>query len=88
MKLTNEDKQLLEKWGYPDSDFEQIEEALKTTITVYEMNNIKISRAKAIEILGREVWLSGVGRSAFHWSAYRENEEKQGVFFNSSRLFK
>jgi hypothetical protein len=36
MKLTNADKELLTKWGYRKTDFEQIERA--TTKTEYESN--------------------------------------------------
>lgn len=86
MKLTKQDKELLTNWGYPKEDFEQIEEA--TRKTVYEMNDEKISTNTVIEVLGRETYLSGISRSAFHWSSYRENENGQGVHFDSSRLFK
>ena len=85
MKLTNKDKQLLTKWGYPEDDFRQIKEA--TTKTKYELNNERISRSKAIEILGREIYLSGIVRSAFHWSAARYKDESQVVYFDSSKLF-
>ena len=85
MKLNKEDKQLLKDWGYPEDDFRQIEEA--TTKTKYELGDEKISRTKVIEILGRELYLSGIARSAFHWSAYRTNENGQGIYFNSSKLF-
>lgn len=87
MKLTDKDKELLSGWGFPDEDFLQIEEAMKETIIVYEMNNKPITRATAIRILGRETYLSGICRSAFHWSSYRNNEKGQGVYFNSSKLF-
>lgn len=93
MKLTKEDKNLLSGWGYPEDDFEQIERALAKTKTTYELFNDEnnedkeISREEAIEILGRETYLSGIGRSAFHWSSVRENEEGQKVYFDSSKLF-
>ena len=86
MELTNEDKALLTKWGYRKEDFEQIERA--TLRTDYELNDEKISLREALEILGREEYLSGISRSAFHWSACRENENGQKVvYFDSSRLF-
>lgn len=88
MKLTVADKELLKKWGYPEKDFEQIEMATEAKCTTYEMNGEKISATKAIEVLGREAYLSGIGRSAFHFTSFRENDNGQGVHFNSSKLFK
>lgn len=86
MKLTKEDKELLIKWGYNSKDFKQIEEA--TNKTEYELDDNRISLTEALEILGRETYLSGISRSAFHWSACRENEKGQRVYFDSSKLFK
>lgn len=86
MKLTNADKELLLKWGHREKDFNQIEEA--TTKTTYEMNDKEISRNEAMEVLGREIYLSSISRSAFHWSAVRENKKGESVYFNSSKLFK
>jgi hypothetical protein len=85
MKLTKTDKELLTKWGCPKEDFKQIEKA--TTKTVYELNDEKISCEKAIEVLGREEFLSGISRSAFHWSSARNNDKGETVFFDSSKLF-
>ena len=85
MKLTKEDKKLLKDWGYPDEDLAQIERA--TTKTIYLVNDEKISRDKAIEILGRETYLNGLSRSAFHWNCGRENTNGVYVHFDSSKLF-
>ena len=85
MKLSNKDREYLKSLGYPEDDFKQIEEA--TTKTIYELNNERISRSKAIEILGREVYLNGIARSAFHWSALRSNDKDESIYFNSSKLF-
>lgn len=85
MKLTKMDRELLIKWGYREEDLNQIEEA--TTKTVYEMNGKKISQKKALEVLGREEYLSGISRSAFHWSSARNNNGDT-VYFDSSKLFK
>ncbi|MEN6312778.1 MAG: hypothetical protein ABFD25_00865 [Clostridiaceae bacterium] len=86
MKLTSEDKELLTKWGHKEGDFDQIERA--TTKTTYEMDSKKISTSEAIDTLGREKYLSGISRSAFHWSACRQNETGDTVCFDSSRLFR
>jgi len=86
MKLTSEDKKVLKENGFKDEDMNQIERA--TIKTVYEMNGEKISQKKALEILGRKEYLSGISRSAFHWSAGRDNEKGETVSFDSSKLFK
>lgn len=75
MKLTNKDKKYLRKCGYLDEDMQQIERA--TRKTVYSINhtslssvfnkNDKISCQEAIELLGRETFLDGIARSAFHF---------------------
>lgn len=85
-KLTDEDKQILREWGYPEEDFPQIEEAARRSR--YEIENKKITCQAAIGILGREKFLSGIARSAFHWTSVRESEDGRYVFFDSSILFK
>lgn len=69
-------------------DKEQIKRALKcTTYTLYDDDKAeKISRKKAIEILGTETFVSGLQRSAFHWTACRSNNDKT-IMFDSSKLF-
>jgi len=86
MKLTSTDKELLINWGYREEDLNQIERA--TTKTTYEMNGKKISVNEVLEVLGRETYLSGISRSAFHWSAVRNNNDGEEVYFDSSKLFK
>jgi len=86
MKLTNNDKELLKEWGYQDDDMKQIEQA--TRKTDYEIDGEKISTKKALDVLGREKYLNGISRSAFHWSSTRSNENGKTVYFDSSRLFK
>lgn len=86
MKLTEEDKAILREMGHEDSDFPQIEEATRRTI--YECDNIRISCDEAIKLLGREEYLSGISRSAFHWSAVRVTWDGKSIYFDSSRLFK
>ena len=88
MKLTNTDKALLLEWGHPESDFQQIEEAFKKTKTKYELGDKPISREDAISLLGREQYLSGISRSAFHYTAVRETPDGQLVCFDSSNLFR
>jgi hypothetical protein len=88
VKLSENDKALLTKWGYPESDFSQIEEAMKKSKTKYELEGFHISREEAIDLLGREEYLSGIARSAFHYTAARETANNKVVYFDSSNLFK
>ena len=85
MKLTNEDKAILSKFGHKKGDFKQIEEAISKT--EYWVGDERISLTEVLEILDRETYLSGIARSAFHWSACRENEKGDIVSFDSSKLF-
>lgn len=89
MKLTKKDKEILKEFGYPDSDMDQIAEAMTKTVYTLCLQNgqeERISRAKAREILGDEEYLSGIGRSAFHFNSMR-GEKGMKVHFNSSKLF-
>lgn len=93
MKLTNQDKEYLKKLGHTSEDFAQIEKATgKTTYTLCDEFTGKetlINTEKALELLGRETYLSGISRSAFHWSALRETKTYGiSIYFDSSRLFK
>lgn len=84
-KLTQLDKEYLLKCGYREDELNQIEEALN--FTIYELNGKrKISVKTARRILGDEMFLSGLSRSAFHWTAIRE-KNGQEVYFDSSPLF-
>lgn len=93
MKLTEKDKKYLQSIGYAPSDFPQIEAAARHT--TYERGreepgtvNVKISQNEAIQLLGREKFLSGLSRSAFHWSALQEIENGENIYYDSSRLFR
>ena len=91
MKLTNVDKEMLLNNGYTEEDFPQIEAAMLKKNTKYKLNDKLISREEAITILGREKYVSGISRSAFHWSAVRpvkEGSDKELVYFDSSNLFR
>ena len=81
MRIRKNEKEQLKKQGWADDEIEQIQEAGNNTI--YEYNGEKIGVKKAIEILGRETWISGLCRSAFHCSSCRD-----GVEFDSSKIFK
>ena len=99
MEFTKQDKaSLLKLYGgiqkTVDEDMEQLEEA--ADVTTYELcdadcRNVirKISRATAIRRLGRENWLSGLVRSAFHSTAARETADgKNYILFDSSKVMR
>lgn len=86
IKLTGSDKQYLVSIGHVESDFIQIEQAIG--YITYTINGKRISRKKAIEKLGRNAWLSGVARSAFHWSGVRITDDGTEIGFDASRFFR
>lgn len=55
--------------GYSPGDIQLILEAEKKAS--FTLNGKNISRKKAIELLGKRDYWSGVGRAAFHWSSGR-----------------
>ena len=87
MKLNEQDKKLLIEWGFEKYDFSQIEVAMQKSKTKYIFHGKEISRELVIEILGKEEYLSGIARSAFHFTSYRRTKHGDGILFDSSRLF-
>lgn len=93
MRWRKDDSELLQSWGYSQEDIKQIKEARKFLILTTQDNlhddkEIKISKDKAIELLGRETFLSGLARASFHWTSARRNDKDEQVFFDCGRMFK
>lgn len=94
--LTQERKARFEaECGVLPKDWNQITYAMRANVTSYRYfdgeRERPISRGEAINLLGEDNFLSGIVRSAFHWTATREVEGtsyKQYVHFDSSKLFK
>ena len=86
MKITKEEKMYLERCGYGRKDFAQIQEATRRDKTTYEMDGAPITRDEAVTRLGRLDYLSGIARSAFHFTAMRITEDGKVILFDSSRL--
>lgn len=88
--LTKQDIEMLRKWGYLDEDLLQISKAITNTDYFYSNNGKeeKITHKQARELLGDEKFLSGISRSAFHYSSSREIDGNGYVFFDSSKMFK
>lgn len=95
MKLTIQDKKILASWGKRPNDIAQIERASKSNILELKLEDLetgkrrKIGQREAIKILGRETFLSGLSRAAFHWSCSRQSgDDKFSVSFYCGKLFK
>ena len=71
MKLTNKDKNYLLSIGYDNDDFTAIEDVTKNikyslfSTTDSEKPEIKLNQKQVIGMLGRETFLSGIGRATF-----------------------
>lgn len=92
-RLTDEDKKTLISWGEQPKYFPQIEEAANKSTYILDKEYLRTAKAinvwQAIELLGRDTFLSGIHRSAFHWTSYRTTPDgKHEVSFDSSILFK
>lgn len=85
MKLTDTDKAQLAEWGYSENDVRQIQEAASRSNTIYTMGGQRISREEAITRLGRKEYLSGISRSAFHFTCSRETPDGKYIRFDSSK---
>ena len=93
MKLDKVDRAFLECNGFSESDFEQIEKAARRT--KYSLSSAangwryeRITAKEAEKILGRKDFISGLSRSAFHWSAVRMTGTGSKVYFDSSSMFR
>lgn len=86
--LTQQDCYQLIDWGHTPDDIPQIDRGVREC--VYKEYNPekygdyrehRISRKKAIDVLGREKFLSGISRAAFHMScerSYGKPQEPEG----------
>ena len=93
MKLSKADREFIRRNFWENEQaIDQIEAAIgKTTFEVYsdETNAfVKVSAKTAIEILGREMFLAGMDRSAFHRNAAVTGDNLKTVYFDSTKFFK
>ena len=92
MKLTNKDKNYLLSIGYKNEDFTAIEDVTKNI--KYSLHftcskaEIKLNQKQAIGMLGRETFLSGIGRATFHNSAVRTIERlpNMAIYFERKKF--
>ena len=87
LRFTKQDEDWFLNSGHPQSDIKQLKDAfreVKLTLTDHKtMKETKITRSKAVEILGRETYLSGISRAAFHMTSYRESQDgRYSVYFS------
>lgn len=92
MKLTTEEKNHLAKMAVKDEDIAQIEAAAnvtKYTLCDRHGNDIRnLTRASVIRCIGRDRWLDGLVRSAFHWTCVMSFGEDESIYFDSKKLFR
>ena len=82
--LTPEDIKWFKDSGYTDDDIKWIQKCLDDDgFVMTDRFNKRIVAETAREMLGREEFLSGLGRSCFHWSCGR-GEGKNTVNFDTS----
>ena len=80
MKLTNKDKKYLLSIGYENDDFSIIEETVKfIRCELIGKPDTRINKDKAIKLLGRELFINGIGRATFHGSAIRRCAEDTNI---------
>lgn len=102
MKFTNKDMEtLLKIYGgnkkILEEDLPQMEQAADVTTYTFGKNSDGsderiITRLGVVRKIGRQAWISGLARSAFHCTAMRyvdDSDESRGfVYFDSHNLFK
>ena len=87
MKLTKADRDFIRRnFWESEQSIDQIERCIDRT--KFTLDGKKIPTARAIAMLGREKFLTGMDRSAFHYTTVMETEDGQMIYFDSSRFFK
>ena len=98
MKFTKKDREtILRCYGGDEKkveeDISQIE--LAADLTKYEVERNRgsdtwrpISQERAIRLLGRVGWVSGLVRSAFHGTSCPVSRDGRPVFFDSNSVFR
>ena len=88
MKLTKKDKEILKSMGYLDWDIQQIEAASNYTSYKVSETDKTISEEEALELLDRKAFLSGMARSTFSATSYRNTlNETSTIMIKSIDFF-
>lgn len=85
--LTSKDEEYFLGMGYLKKDLNQIRAAYGI-INCENALGRRISYGEAMATLGRESFLSGIARAAFHSTAMREGSDGTRVFFDATEFFK
>lgn len=94
MKWNKKDIENLKKNGFDKDDIAQIKTSgryLKLYI-LYENEEVnksmqRITQKEAIDILGKDTFISGMSRAAFHFTSTRTNNYRT-IYFDCSSMFK
>lgn len=94
MKLTKEDKKRLLEMGHPEEELEHLQKA--ANIAKYKIyansddeRDKRIGAREAVALLGRDTWLSGISRAAFHWDCARTTlDGRHEIDIDCSALFR
>ena len=81
--LTEDDKETLLTYGYIESDLPKIEKCANKSVYLLDYNTA-IPLEKVLELLDREEFLAGIGRSCFHFSTSKRTKDGlHKIFFES-----
>ena len=87
MKLTKADREYIRRnFWEDDKHIDQIEAAISKT--KFKLGDEPIGVTRAVAVLGREKFLAGMDRSAFHRSAVVQTDDGRNVYFDSGAYFK
>lgn len=91
MYCTKKMEEFFLKIGHPEKDLPQLKEALNICkVTVYNKKTKKekrISKKRAIELVGLETFLGGISRAAFHWTSANEIDKENEIYFDCKKMF-
>ena len=92
MKLTKKDKDLLIKRGYQNYELSEIESSRFKYEMFWGTNGlhsaIKVTQKQAIQMLGREDFISGIARATYHDTAVRyikNDPSGSGIYFKNKK---
>ena len=88
IKLSKKDFDILKDMGYLEEDFNQIKDLEYKYFQVDKnLKEIQVSEKEVKKILSKQDFLSGIGRSAFHGTAFRRDVKSGIGILIESNLF-
>lgn len=88
--LNRDDRLALQGKGFSAKDIGEIDFVARRTKYYLLLGGDarkRISMTEAIDVLGRERWLSGLSRSTFHWTSVRSSDDGEEVLFDSTEAY-